>query len=360
MKKRYLFLDMLRAVAVTEMIHGHSLDGLLDIALRKTPFFINWIKVRGYTAPVFLFASGFAVAVATLPRLESYSRFSKHFLKRVQKLLFVILLGYLMYLPYFSLRMTILSIGSPAWENLLKVDILRCIGVSALFLQFWFLLKSKQSLTLIFISMITIALPLLTPLVRNSEVVLGLPGVVRYYFVDSRFPLFYYSSYLFLGFVLGYVFTVRKDFWLKSSLSIAALLIVLALLLNRTGLLPAVRDFMMKGGVIVLLTFLIERCEGLWQRLPSPILCFGQESLVVYVVHLMVVYGSVLNRGLVYYWGPTLAYSEIYPFIIWLMAAMVVLAYVWHKLKQEHPAAAKWVKYAIYVSFAVLFLVKPY
>ena len=56
MKKRYLFLDMLRALAVAEMIHGHSLDGLLDVALRKTPFFVKWIQVRGYTAPVFLFA----------------------------------------------------------------------------------------------------------------------------------------------------------------------------------------------------------------------------------------------------------------------------------------------------------------
>jgi len=256
--------------------------------------------------------------------------------------------------------MTILSIGSPAWENLLKVDILRCIGVSSLFLQFWFLLKPKGVMTMIVISMITIALPLLTPLVRNSELVNGLPAVVRYYFVDSRFPLFYYSSYLFLGFVLGHVFTIRKDSWLKSSLPIATLLIVLALLFKNTGLLPALRDFMMKGGVIVLLAILLERCEGLWQRLPSPVLYFGQESLVVYVVHLMIVYGSVLNKGLTFYWGPTLTYGEIYLFIVWLMAAMVVLAYVWHKLKQEHVAVTKWVKYIIYISFIALFLIKPY
>lgn len=360
MKKRYLFLDMLRALAVAEMIHGHSLDGLLDVALRKTPFFVKWIQVRGYTAPVFLFAAGFAFAVATLPRIENYTRFSEHFLRRVQRLLFVVLLGYLMYLPYFSLRMTILTVGSPAWDNLLKVDILRCIGVSSLFLQFWFLLKPKGAVTLIAISMITIALPLLTPLVRNSEVLLGLPGFVRYYFVDSRFPLFYYSSYLTLGFILGQIFTVQKESWLKSSMPLAAVLIVLAVLLRNAGLSPILRDFMMKGGMIVLLTILIERCERLWQRLPSPALYFGQESLVVYVVHLMLVYGSVLNKGLVYYWGPTLAYGEIYPFIVWLMAAMVVLAYVWHKLKQEHAAVAKWVKYAIYVTFIVIFLFKPY
>ncbi|MDH4211092.1 MAG: heparan-alpha-glucosaminide N-acetyltransferase domain-containing protein [candidate division WOR-3 bacterium] len=360
MKKRYLFLDMLRALAVAEMIHGHSLEGLLDTALRSTPFFVNWTHVRGYTAPVFLFAAGFAFALATLPRVDEYSKFSKTLLTRLRRLFFVVLLGYLMYLPYFSLRQTILSIGTSGWDNLLRVDILRCIGVSALFLQLWFLLKPKRIATWIVVGAITIALPILTPVVRQSDFVLNLPAFIRYYFVDSRFPLFYYASFLFLGFMLGSLFTNRQGSWLKYSVIAAVLLILFGQVLNWSGALYALRGFITRGGVIILLTVLLERGERLWERMPRAVKYFGKESLVVYVVHLMIIYGSVLNRGLVSYWGRTLSYSEVYLFVVWLFAAMVILAYFWHKLKLEHMPVAHWVKNTIYWSFLALFLLKPH
>lgn len=360
MKTRYYFLDMLRALAVAEMIHGHSLDGLLDAGLRATPFFVNWTQVRGYTAPVFLFAAGFAFAIATLPRLDRYTLFSRPFIERLKRFLFVILLGYLMYLPSFSLRQTIGSIGTAAWDDLLRVDILRCIGVSALFLQLWLLLKPKRGLSWAIIGLLTFALPVLAPLVGKSEFILGLPAFLRYYFTGLRFPLFFYSSYLFLGFLLGGLFLDRESRWFGRALAIALALLILAVVMRQLGVFSGFQPFLTKAGVIVLLAVSLERCERLWTRLPSPVKYFGQESLVVYVVHLMIVYGSVLNKGMVFYWGKRLAYTEVYLFIIWLLAAMVMLAYVWHKLKIEHPPAARWVKNIIYWGFIILFLIKPY
>jgi len=359
-KKRYLFLDMLRGLAVAEMIHGHSLDGLLDTALRSTPFFTNWTHVRGYTAPVFLFAAGFAFALATLPRVDEYSTFSKTLFTRLRRLFFVILLGYIMYLPYFSLRRTILSIGTSGWEDLLRVDILRCIGVTAFFLQLWFLLKPKYIATLMFAGAVTIALPILTPVVRQSDFVLSLPPFIKYYLVDSRFPLFYYSSFLFLGFLLGSLFTNRRESWFKYAIVAAVLLIVSGEITSRAATLHALQGFLIKGGVIILISVLLERGEKIWERMPRAVKYFGKESLVVYVVHLMIIYGSVLNRGLVSYWGRTLSYSELYLFVVWLFTAMVVLAYSWHKLKLEHMKVARWVKNTIYWSFLALFLFKPY
>lgn len=360
MKTRYYFLDMLRALAVAEMIHGHSLDGLLSVTLRNTPFFVNWTYVRGYTAPVFLFAAGFAFAIATLPRLDSYTLVSGPFLQRIQRFLFVILLGYLMYLPFFSLRNTALSIGTTAWEKFLKVDILRCIGFSALFLQLWLLLKPRREWSWVVIGLLTFAMPVLTPWINNSEFVLSLPAFLRYYLAGSRFPLFYYSSYLFLGFLLGYLFLDREKWWFSHALAIALALLLLAALMNKMGVWVSLHRFMTTAGLIVLLAVLLERCERCWTRMPLPLKYFGRESLVVYVVHLMIVYGSVLNKGMVSYWGPTLSYVEVYLFIGWLTAAMVVLAYVWHRLKVEHRPVARWIRNIIYWGFIALFLAKPY
>ena len=360
MKKRYIFLDMLRALAVAEMIHGHSLDGLLQDTLRNTAFFVNWTHVRGYTAPVFLFAAGFAFALATLPRSHVYSQFSRALLTRLRRLFFVILLGYLMYLPFFSLRKTILSVGTSGWDNFLRVDILRCIGVSALFLQFWFLLKPPRGITWIAIGAITVALPILTPLIEQGEFVQSLPAFIKYYFVDSRFPLFYYTSFLFAGFLMGLSYTMRRLNWWMYSMAAAVLFLLFGLVLQWSGGLAALGAFIVKCGVIILLTVMLERGENIWERLPLAAQYFGKESLVVYVVHLMIIYGSVINSGLVFYWGRTLSYGEVYSFIAWLFAAMVLTAYFWHRLKIEHMPVALWVKNTLYWSFLVLFLVKPF
>jgi hypothetical protein len=351
---------MLRAIAVAEMIHGHGLDGLLDVGLRSTPFFTNWTYVRGYTAPVFLFAAGFAFAVVTLPHIKDYSVFSRELLRRIQRLLYLIFIGYFLHLPFFSLRKTILSIGTQAWDDLLRVDILRCIGVSVLFLQVWLLLRPKREVTWVVIGLFTIALPILTPYVNNSELLFGLPPVIRYYFVNSNFPLFYNSSFLLLGFLLGYLFFEKKESWLLYALIIAMALIVIAQIFGEAGIAPDLQSFMYKGGVIVLLTILLERGEVLWRRMPSALKYFGRESLVVYVVHLILIYGSVLNKGLVSYWGQILSYRELYLFMIWLMSAMVLVTYVWHKLKREHAPVANWLRSTVFWSLLILFLLRPY
>ncbi len=100
---------------------------------------------------------------------------------------------------------------------------------------------------------------------------------------------------------------------------------------------------MIKGGVIILITVALERLEPLWERLPSVLKYFGKEPLLVYVVHVVIIYGSVLSKGLKVYWG-----------------AMLLLAYVWHKLKLEHPRTAHRVKRTISWSFVILFLLRPY
>lgn len=360
MKKRYLFLDILRAIAIAEMIHGHSLDALLSLSLRSTPFFFNWNYIRGFTAPIFIFASGFAFAISTIPKCDKYTRFSKAFFRRIKKIFFIILLGYLMYLPYFSLTKTILSIGTPQWQSFLSVDILRCIGVSALFLQVWFFLKPTRVVNFMFIALLTVLLPALKPILSSHPVILGLPDFLRYYFTLSHFLLLFYTSYIFLGFLIGKGFIEKRKIWVRTSILTALFFIVMAQVLKTTGLSFSLESFMVKGGAIILLTVLLERLENLWQRMPCFIKYFGQESLLIYVVHIMIIYSSPVNKGLNFFWGPILSYKEVYLTILWLITAMFVLAYTWHKIKNENPVLYQWIKYSVYGGFVILFLIKPY
>jgi hypothetical protein len=309
---------------------------------------------------MFLFAAGFAFAIATLPRIDAYIRFSKELVARMQRLFLIILVGYFMYLPFFSLRKTILSIGSPEWYSFLSVDILRCIGVSLLILQIWIFFKPRRLITLGVFGVITILLPILSPYAGENTLVLALPDFLRYYFVGSRFPLLHYSSYLLLGFLIGCLFNHGRRYWSVVSLGAALVLVIAAQLLKLGHMLPNLQGFMIKGGIILLITVGLEKLEIVWERLPSVVKYFGRESLLVYVVHVVMIYGSVLNKGLHFYWGAILSYQQVYLFVIWLLATMFVLAYFWHKLKREHPQTARGVKQTLIWSCLILFLLRPY
>ena len=359
-KKRYLFLDVLRIIAITEMIHGHTLDALLSPVLRSAGFFAWWTPVRGYTAPLFLFAAGFAFAIATLPRQHAFQSFTQQFWRRLKRILFIILIGYLMYLPYFSLWKTIQTIGSPGWQSLLSVDILRCIGVSLLTLQLWYLLRVPDAVTVIVFSCAALFLPLLTPLVQDSRIIAGLPDVMRYYFVGSRFPLVFYSSYLFLGFITGYAFLRSRISWIWGVTGAGFIMIIVAYLLKQAGVLWTLSVFLNKGGIFLLLTAACERAETYWRRLPAAVRILGQESFIIYVVHVFVLYGSFLNPGLRHIFGTELVYRGVYGVFLWLLVAMGVMGYIWNRIKHESPDAGKFIRYFLYVGFIVLFLSRPF
>lgn len=359
-KKRYVFLDVLRIIAIVEMIHGHALDALLSPALRSSSFFVWWTTVRGYTAPLFLFAAGFAFAIATLPRQHAYISFTKQLRRRLKRILFIILVGYLMYLPYFSLWKTIQTIGSPGWQSLLSVDILRCIGVSLLILQMWYLLRFPDIVTVIFFSCMTLLLPVLTPLLEQSSIIAGLPDVLRYYFTGSRFPLFFYSSYLFLGVMTGYAFLRARASWIWSVTGAGLVFIIIAYLLKQAGVLWSLSVFLNNGGILLLLTAACERAETVWQRLPAAVRILGQESFIIYVIHVFILYGSFLNPGLRHMFGTQLVYHEVYGVFLWLLVAMVVLGYVWNRLKHEYPGSGRLIRYFVYMKFVVIFLSSLY
>ncbi len=355
-KKRYVFLDVLRILAIAEMIHGHTLDALLSPALRTSGFFAWWTTVRGYTAPLFLFAAGFAFAIATLPRQHAYISFTHQLRRRLKRILFIILIGYLMYLPYFSLWQTIHAIGSPGWQSFLSVDILRCIGVSLLILQIWYLLRFPDTVTIIVFSCATLLLPVLTPLLDQSIIIASLPDVLRYYFIGSRFPLFYYSSYLFLGFISGYAFIRRRGSWIWGVTGAGFIFIIVACLLRQAGILWSVSVFLNKGGILLLLTAACERAELFWRRLPAAARILGQESFIIFVVHVFILYGSFMNPGLRHLFGTDLAYREVYGVFLWLLAAMVLMGYVWNRSKHEYPKIGQLVRYLVYMTFVVMFL----
>ena len=59
-KHRIIFIDLMRAFAVLQMVQGHTINVLLAEQFRNTDFifYAVWHFMRGMTAPIFMFTAG--------------------------------------------------------------------------------------------------------------------------------------------------------------------------------------------------------------------------------------------------------------------------------------------------------------
>lgn len=358
--KHFVFLDIARGLAILEMIHGHCLHALLATPLRDGAFMTTWSHVRGFTAPFFLFIAGFSFTVATLPKLEEYKHISPTLIRRVSKILFVIIVGYVLHLPFFSLQKTLSAIGSPAWDAFLNVDILQCIGVSLLLLQLLYSLRLNGTVRIVLVACSVAALFLITPYLSSMSWVQSMPAFAGRFFVGSLFPLFPYASYLFIGALCGRVFVGKRDSWVRFAVLFSVSMVILSGTRFVFGGFPVVHDILFKGGMLLFLTAMLSLGEKLWRRLPSVALVFGQESLIVYVLHLVIIYGSVFNHGFIKPFGSMLSWHEVYGVFCVLILVLAGSAYAWHSLKRTHPHAAFSIRYSLYSTFVIRFLTRPY
>ncbi len=352
MKRRFLFLDLLKAIALIEMVNGHTLDALLSSYQKKIYFWIFWQNVRGFTAPLFLFASGIAFSISTLNKKE-YFHLSKKFFDRIRRIIFIITLGYLLHLPYFSLRKTLASPLSDL-NNFFSVDILQCIGASILILQILYLISRNREVFMKLLFFVFINFYLLSIYLENLN--LNLPLFFLKYFKNSLFPLTPFSLYLFSGCFIGSIFlnNEKKDIFIISSF--ISFLLFLTLKFYK---IPANIIFF-RISILSLISFLLLKFEGKKNKILEILQKFGKESLVVYFYHLIVIYGWVINKGLKGYFSGKLSFFQVYLIVIVLIISFLLLAIFWNYLKENKKEVYFKIKYFIYFSFISPFLLRPY
>ena len=81
----------------------------------------------------------------------------------------------------------------------------------------------------------------------------------------------------------------------------------------------------------------------------------ARHTLVVYVVHLLILYGSPLQKGLNVEYGQSLPLPEASAVAALMLAGMIVLALSWYTLQKWHPSASKWTQAAIFAGVFYFF-----
>jgi uncharacterized membrane protein len=294
------YLDWLRGVSVLIMIEAHTLDAWTNLADRHNAVYGWAMIVAGFAAPEFLFLAGIAIALAAGSRLRRGMPAPLAGALARRRALQIFGLAFL-----FRLQSWIISGGSPV--SLLKVDILNVMGLAMLAAAYlWAFGRARWDRAAWLIAG-TVAIAMLTPIVRATPVLSVLPDPIEWYLrpIPGRgtFTLFPWGGFLLAGGAVG--------LWLDAATTpsterrVNLLLGVIGAMLAGAGYLasylPAIyadTNFWTTSP-----TFFFLRLGVLTRSLPvayawnafatgrSWLQEFGRASLFVYWIHVEIVYG---------------------------------------------------------------------
>ena len=373
---RFGFIDAFRGLAVLVMIETHVFNALLRVPLKDEVFFKVLTFVNGLVAPSFLFCAGFGFAIIMHRRWREFITLERPFWRYIFRLMFILVVAYSLHIPFFSLRRMMTVTDQQLWTSFFQVDILQVIAITLMFLALLSVIVRDQRRFIVVASAISLVLVMITPVVREMDLS-NLPIWFRSFLTNkfkSQFPLVPWSAFLMSGTIVGYTYVrANQDSTEPRTMNHLALMaagaIVLALLVE---VLPftvypdhdfwkaSPEFFFARLGLVIL------GCIGLWkfeQRRTmspkSPIALFGQESLLVYTVHLLVVYGYTYEWSFIRKFGPTLDYLECLGLTAALTLAMYIMAYVWHWMKGWNKRVATGVEFAVLAGIVAWFVLKP-
>lgn len=348
-KGRILFIDLMRALAVVMMIQGHTVDVLLSDQYRNSghPFLAVYGTIRGLTAPIFLFSSG-TVFIYLFRMAGKPFRENPRVAKGVRRVLLLLSLGYLLRYPTAQVA-DFTYVTAESWKIFFAVDVLHLIGASLLILLLLALLaeKSKLSDAQVFL---TGALFFFAahPLFQRVNWTEFLPVPIANYLYTgngSPFPLFPNAGYVMCGGVLG-AYLANRQFLAnpkKLSLLLAAWgagLFALYPILHQAGVwLGASEEFqtldpglvLMRLGLVLLINALVSFIAFRINSVPNLIILAGRSTLLIYVVHVVILYGSAWNGGLGHIFQRSFSLCQTVVAVLLMIAAMAGLAVLYDR-----------------------------
>jgi surface polysaccharide O-acyltransferase-like enzyme len=276
--KRLLWLDLFRGLAVLGMVWTHSANTFLDARLQHTAWYHELTYYHGLIAPAFFWIAGFVREHVTAGK-------PKPALPALKRLLMVLLIGYLMYVPWLDL------FHAQAWRAACTVNVLHCLAISGMLM----LLAERFGRWRQVVA--AVMLVFFVGLQKSAESWHTGVLLIDQYFnrnQGSLFALFPWVGFGLAGFLTRWLWDGRAD-------RHAALVFVLGALLAFAqpyspwpGGQP--EFFLERLGWVMMAAVLVacvaERLSALtgWLRLA------GRESLLLYVAHLLLIHAVPLPR----------------------------------------------------------------
>lgn len=331
---RLACIDWLRGLACVLMFQTHCYDAWLGGSARQSKFAM-WSQVGGtFPAPLFLFLAGISLALIVnklYAKGLSPDQIAKTTVRRGAEILGLGLL--------FRVQEFVIALRWAPWSDLFRVDILNTIGISIMLMGVvcWVVMRvrrPRQAPALITASenarlstnpykqlitsaiIVSAAISAFTPLLWTTWRPRFLPWEVESYINGVHnlgqpqpwlFPIFPWTAFAFVGLAFGLFLLsdfgqkLGARFFLLSAGAGMALIYIAKFLDSRKLQIYPVFDFwhtspgffMIRVGLLLLLTLAAYAwCRwGAGQWGFSPVIQLGKTSLLVYWVHIELVYG---------------------------------------------------------------------
>lgn len=326
------------------MLQGHFIDTLLNPAFRDQSnlAFRTWSYFRGITAPTFFAISGLVFAYLLL-KAHRQGKDSVRIKKGVNRGLLLIVTGYLLrvnFLEWFSGHFS---------SRFLAVDVLQCIGVSLIVLIGLHLLFRRYSYLYSVVLFVIGFLCFLTePLYRNIVLNDAVPLLFANYISNANgsvftiLPWFGYSVFGAFTATIFFRHVQKAKFRILSIISF--LLSGYFLSYHSSWALMELYRFtdidlfyrsanynylFSRFGDVLILFGLFYSMENVL-KMPF-IIKIGQKTLLIYVIHFIVLYGSFTGFGLKNYLSKSLQPHEAVVGALFFIIVVCLLSYYYIK-----------------------------
>jgi uncharacterized membrane protein len=369
---RVIFIDLARALAVVLMVYGHTISALLAPQYRFGTWYDVWLFQRGLTSSLFLLLSGFAFSIATTRHWAAHMRVSPAVIRRLRRFTLFVVLGYALHFPVGTVA-ALAGIGPERWQTFLAVDVLQLIGAMFILIQALVMATRSRRVFMVASFVLAVLTITFTPAVWRHDWTNVLPLALAAYLspaTGSQFPLFPFAASVLVGAAAGQLYarwgaSHMTAFANRVLIGGGAALAIAALSVRLGGIdlfgpgegsgIPG--EFLLRTGVSLVILGVTAHLSRAVTHLPHVFGAVAQESLLIYFVHLCIVYGSVWNKGLVQYFGESLGPLQTLPLVMAMIGLMVLLAWGWNRLKHTRPRTAQWVKRAAFGAGVLLLLV---
>jgi hypothetical protein len=359
------------------MILSHVMNALLSQSLHQTNLYIIIHFIEGFVAPSFMLASGAAFSIAIQKRKDDLLMYRLPAMKQTSRYLQIFIVAYLLHLPYKTFNQCQTLITSNEYLYFISIDVLQAIALGLIIIQFSFIIIRNEKIFYNFLLVVSLLIIAATPFVYQYDFAKIFPIELATYFNKmhgSNFPAFPWIAYVFLGCYISNILlkSLKAEEEGKTLVKFATLggiLIFLGAILELLSIqstpyydfwYTSPNIFMIRFGGNLIFLYLLWKAEKKYNYKMKVLGVFGLESLTVYIVHLLIVYGSVLGVGLPYYVGTDLGWVEMFVVFFAVSAAMLALALIWNFTKRKLPLFAKIVLFSTWLYFFYYFFTKPF
>ena len=356
-KPRLIFIDFARSIAIILMMEGHFTGAALSQEFRNDSYLLYtiWHYIHGLTSPLFFTITG-VIFVYLLSANNSLSFFKNDRVKKgFRRVLELIFWGYFIQLNLWSISKSIYYGSKLSLDWFYAFHVLQSIGFGIFFLLLiygvfkWIKKGSLYWYYLIGAIIMLIGYGYLRNYIQMDELAISnalkngktlypkyfpsnSPSFIQnmFYGKYSDFTFLRYSIYVILGGMLGSIIRIYehkiKEWWFGTLFFVSGLIIscFIQSILSTIGveLNSTINSYnLVIFGYIVSLLGLLMLMFNFFNIKAKLFLKLGQNTLPIYVVHVIILYGGIFGFGL----KPLLFDENLNPWIAAGISATAIL-----------------------------------